>query len=73
MLMLVASSASLSGSFGSSQMALVALLLALIALVAYIALMVSFSAGGFHSPGSSVSAKNLVTPLLSEFLKVPRR
>ena len=67
LLMLVASSASLSGSSVSSQvasLALMALLLALVALVAFIALMVSFSTGGFHSPGSSVSAKNLVTSIL---------
>ena len=67
MLMLVASSASLSGSSVSSQVASVAvmvLLLALVALVAFIALMVSFSTGGSHSPGSSVSAKNLVTSIL---------
>ena len=67
LLMLVASSASLSGSSVSSQvasLALMALLLALVALVAFLALMVSFSTGGFHSPGSSVSAKNLVTSIL---------
>ena len=39
-------------------------LVALIALVAFIALVVANSTGGFHSSGSSVSPKTLVTPVL---------
>ena len=62
MLMLVASSASLSGSSGGFCRP------APLALVAFIARMVPFSTGGFHSPGSSVSAKTL-SPLLSDHVQ----